>query len=140
MTTANLQSRLAAVQDAGRFDAAVVGAFARYIAEAPDEKLFRMNPYRYAAGTGIPEPEAGDLVLQAPAAGVVEFSWGVLCPVCGSFITTDHALRALNDERTCAICEIPIPPTIDDNVEVAFSVAPAARTIRFHATEKLDFL
>ena len=44
MTTATLQSRLAAVQDAGRFDAVVVGGFARYIAEAPDEKLFRMNP------------------------------------------------------------------------------------------------
>ena len=140
MTTATLQSRLAAVQDAGRFDAVVVGGFARYIAEAPDEKLFRMNPYRYAAETGIAEREAVDLFLHAAHAGVVEFSWGVLCPVCGSFITTDHALRALNDERICAICEIPIPPTIDDNVEVAFSVAPSARTIRFQAPEKLDFL
>ena len=140
MTTATLQSRLAAVQDAGRFDAVVVGAFARYIAEAPDEKLFRMNPYRYAAETGIAEREAVDLFLHAAHAGVVEFSWGVLCPVCGSFITTDHALRALNDERICALCEIPIPPTIDDNVEVAFSVAPSARTIRFQAPEKLDFL
>ena len=140
MTTATLQSRLAAVQNAGRFDAVVVGGFARYIAEAPDEKLFRMNPYRYAAETGIAEREAVDLFLHAAHAGVVEFSWGVLCPVCGSFITTDHALRALTSERICAICEIPIPPTIDDNVEVAFSVAPSARTIRFHAPEKLDFL
>jgi class 3 adenylate cyclase len=140
MTTATLQSRLAAVQNAGRFDAVVVGGFARYIAEAPDEKLFRMNPYRYAAETGIAEREAVDLFLHAAHAGVVEFSWGVLCPVCGSFITTDHALRALNDERICAICELPIPPTIDDNVEVAFSVAPSVRTIRFHAPEKLDFL
>jgi len=140
MTTATLQSRLAAVQNAGRFDAVVVGGFARYIAEAPDEKLFRMNPYRYAAETGIAEREAVDLFLHAAHAGVVEFSWGVLCPACGSFITTDHALRALNKERTCAICDISIPPEIDDNVEVAFSIAPSARTIRFHAPEQLDFL
>jgi class 3 adenylate cyclase len=140
MTTATLQSRLAAVQNAGRFDDVVIGGFARYIAEAPDEKLFRMNPYRYAAETGIGEREAVDLFLHAAHAGVVEFSWGVLCPACGSFITTDHALRALNKERMCAICDISIPPEIDDNVEVAFSVAPSARTIRFHAPEKLDFL
>jgi class 3 adenylate cyclase len=140
MTTATLPSRLAAVQNAGRFDPVVVGGFARYIAEAPDEKLFRMNPYRYAAETGIAEREAVNLFLHAAHAGVVEFSWGVLCPACGSFITTDHALRALNEERVCAICDIPIPPSIDDNVEVAFSVAPSARAIRFNAPEKLDFV
>ena len=139
MTTATLQSRLAAVQNAGRFDDVVVGGFARYIAEAPDEKLFRMNPYGYAAETGSAERVAVDLFLHAAHAGVVEFSWGVLCPACGSFITTDHALRALNQERICAICDIPIPPEIDDNVEVAFSVAPSARTTRFQAPEMLDF-
>ncbi len=140
MTTAILQSRLAAVKNVGHFDAAAVGSFARYIAEAPDEKLFRMNPYRYAEETGTPERLAVDLFLHAAHAGVVEFSWGVLCPGCGAFLTTDHALRALNEDCFCAICEIPIPPVIDDNVEVTFSVAPSVRTIRFHNPEKLDFL
>ena len=99
-----------------------------------------MNPYRYAKETGTPERVTVDLFLHAAHAGVVEFSWGVLCPICGLFVTTEHALRALNEERTCAICEIPIPPVIDDNVEVAFTVAPSTRTIRFHDPEKLDFL
>src|SRR5882757_3024991 len=140
MATLTLQSRLAAVTNAGRFDAAIVGSLARYLAEAPDEKLFRMNPYRYAAETGTPERVAVDLFLHATHAGVVEFSWGVLCPACGSFVTTDHALRALNEDRICVICEITIPPVIDDNVEVAFTVDPSARSIRYHAPEKLDFL
>ncbi len=140
MTTAILQSRLAAVKNVGHFDAEAIGGFARYIAEAPDEKLFRMNPYRYAKETGTPERLAVDLFLHAAHAGVVEFSWGVLCPACGSFITTDHALRALNEDRFCTICEIAVPPVIDDNVEVTFNVAPSARVIRFHDSEKLDFL
>ena len=140
MTTAVLHSRLAAVKNVGHFDATTVGSFARYIAEAPDEKLFRMNPYRYARETGTDERLAVDLFLHAAHAGVVEFSWGVLCPACGSFITTENALRALNAERFCAICEIPVPPVIDDNVEVTFSVAPSARAIRFQNSEQLDFL
>src|SRR5215470_19452234 len=138
MTTAALDSRLAVVQNAGGFDATVVSSFGRYLAEAPDEKLFRMNPYGYANEMGMSERVAVDLFLHAAHAGVIEFSWGVLCPACGSFVTTDHALRALNTERVCAICDIPIPPSIDDNVEVAFSVAPSTRTIRFNAPEKLD--
>jgi class 3 adenylate cyclase len=140
MTTAILENRLAAVKNVGHFDAAAVGSFARYLAEAADEKLFRMNPYRYAQETGTPERLAVDLFLHAAHAGVVEFSWGVLCQGCGAFITTDHALRALNEARFCAICEIPVPPVIDDNVEVAFSVAPSVRSIRFHTPDKLDFL
>jgi class 3 adenylate cyclase len=140
MSAITLQSRLVAVKNAGRFDAAVVGSLARYLAEAPDERLFRMNPYQYAKETGTPERVAVDLFLHATHAGVVEFSWGVLCPACGSFVTTDHALRALNEDRICAICEIPIPPVIDDNVEVAFTVDPSARSIRYHAPENLDFL
>ena len=140
MSAITLPSRFAAVKNAGHFDAAVVENLARYLAEAPDEKLFRMNPYRYAQETGTTERVAVDLFLHAAHAGVVEFSWGVLCPACGSFVSTDHALRALNEERNCAICEITIPPVIDDNVEVAFTVAPWARTIRYHAPEQLDFL
>lgn len=139
MSVITLQSRLAAIKNAGRFDSAVVGSLARYLAEAPDEKLFRMNPYHYAQETGTPERVAVDLFLHATHAGVVEFSWGVLCPACGSFVSTDHALRALNEDRFCAICEISIPPVIDDNVEVAFTVAPSARSIRYHVPEKLDF-
>jgi class 3 adenylate cyclase len=140
MSAITLQSRLAAVKHAGHFDASVVDSLARYLAEAPDEKLFRMNPYHYAYETGTPERVAVDLFLHATHAGVVEFSWGVLCPACGSFVTTDHALRALDEDRICAICEISIPPVIDDNVEVAFTVDPSARSIRYHAPEKLDFL
>ena len=140
MTTATLPSRLAAVKNAGRFDAAVVDTFARYLVEASDEQLFRMNPYRYAKETGTAERVTVDLFLHAAHAGVVEFSWGVLCPVCGSFVTTENALWALNQERTCAICDVSVPPVIDDNVEVAFTVAPSTRTIRFHVPEKLDFL
>lgn len=140
MATLTFQSRLAAVKNAGRFTAASVDSLARYLAEAPDEKLFRINPYRYAQETGTAERVAIDLFLHAAHAGVVEFSWGVLCPVCGSFVTTEHALRSLNEERVCALCEISILPVMDDNVEVAFTVAPSARAIRYHAPEKLDFL
>lgn len=139
MVSPNLESRLNAIRNAGGFDAAAVANFGRYLTEAPDEKLFRMNPVRYAAETRTSEHIAAELFLYAAHAGVLEFSWGVICPICGSFVSTDHGLRALKEERSCAFCEVPIPSVMDENVEVAFTVAPSVRTIRFHAPELLDF-
>ena len=115
-------TRLAAVQSAGRFSDAVIDELARYLTESPDEKLFRMNPFRYAAETGTEESTAVELFLYAAHAGVLEFSWGVICPICGAFVRTEHALRALDQERGCAFCDITISPVMDVNVEVAFSV------------------
>jgi class 3 adenylate cyclase len=134
-----LKNRLTAVQRAGGFSAAVIDDFAHYLAEAPDEDLFRMNPFRYAAQTGTPDSTAAELFLYAAHAGVLDFNWGVLCPICGAFVSTDHALRALNEERICAFCDIAIPPVMDENVEVAFTVSPSAKSIRFHSPELLDF-
>lgn len=134
-----LESRLSAVQRAGGFAPSVITDFIRFLTDAPDEALFRMNPFRYAAQSGISEVTAAELFLYAAHAGVLEFSWGVICPICGAFVGTDHALRALNDEQICAFCDISIPPVMDENVEVAFSVSPSARTIRFHSPELLDF-
>lgn len=132
-------TRLAAVQSAGRFSDAVIDELARYLTESPDEKLFRMNPFRYAAETGTEESTAVELFLYAAHAGVLEFSWGVICPICGAFVRTEHALRALDQERGCAFCDITISPVMDVNVEVAFSVAPSVRTLRFHEPDRFDF-
>jgi class 3 adenylate cyclase len=139
MASAVLINRLTAVQKAGGFTPAVINAFVQFLSDAPDEALFRTNPLRYAAHTGTPEATAAELFLYAAHAGVLEFSWGVICPICGAFVSTDHALRALNDEQVCAFCDISIPPVMDENVEVAFTVSPSARTIRFHSPELLDF-
>ncbi len=139
MVSTDLENRLTAVKHAGQFTASVIADFGRYLAEASDEKLFRTNPYRYAAETGTAEHVAAELFLYAAHAGVLEFSWGVICPICGSFVSTDHALRALNDERICAFCDVAIPPVMDENVEVAFIVAPAVRSLRFHSPELVDF-
>lgn len=120
------------------FDRAVVDAFLQHLATAPDEDLFRMNPLRYARGVGLDERISVDLFLYATHAGLLEFTWGVLCQLCRGFLTTPGALRSLKGARHCSLCDCDTAPG-DDNLEVAFTVAEAVRSIRFHDLSKLDY-
>jgi class 3 adenylate cyclase len=132
-----LENRLEVLRSQPQFRAETVNRFARFLETAPEEALFRTSPMHFASVEGVPENEAIDLFLRATHAGILEFTWGVLCPACGSFLTTPAALRSLQRERDCQMCRINIK-TEDDNMEVAFSVAPSARRIRFHQPESLD--
>jgi class 3 adenylate cyclase len=132
-----LESRLELLRSYPRFSAQTVDRFARFIATAPEEALFRTSPLHFAGDEGVPENEAIDLFLRATHAGILEFTWGVLCPGCGSFLTTPAALRSLQRPRDCHMCRAAVKVE-DDNVEVAFTVAPSVRRIRFHHPESLE--
>ncbi|MBK8029730.1 MAG: adenylate/guanylate cyclase domain-containing protein [Chloroflexi bacterium] len=134
-----LAARLNAVKDLGKFDAKVIDDFASYLLTAPDEDLFRVSPYYYANRTGLSVREATDLFLYATHFGLLEFNWGVLCPSCHAFITSPGGLRAIQNQDYCNHCMIGFEVSVDDNIEVAFTVAPSTRSIRFHDMETLDF-
>jgi len=137
MSSATLAERLAVIRATGRFPDDVVNSFGAHLTEAPEEALFRMNPLQYAQAQGLPERLAIDLFLHATHAGILGFTWGILCPACVGFLSSAAGLRHLG-ERECTLCELPVSPS-DDNVEVAFTVAPSIRRIRFHEPESLDF-
>ncbi|MSP63467.1 MAG: adenylate/guanylate cyclase domain-containing protein [Myxococcales bacterium] len=138
MDASALSSRLDAVRSAGGFAPEVVSDFAAFLSAAPDEELFRISPLRYAAARGQGEREALDLFLHATHAGLCDFTWGVLCPGCVAFLTTGGGLRSLAERRRCEMCRAETPGSIDDWVEVAFTISPSVRRIRFHDPEALD--
>jgi class 3 adenylate cyclase len=132
-----LENRLDVLRSYPRFRPETIDRFARFIETAPEEALFRTSPLHFSADEGVPENEAVDLFLRATHAGILEFTWGVLCPFCASFLTTPAALRSLQRSRDCQMCRVSVE-TEDDNMEVAFTVAPSVRRIRFHQPEALD--
>ncbi len=127
-----------ALQASSGLTGPVIDRFAGYLRTAPDEGLFRMSPLRCASELGLTGPATVDLFLHAVHVGILDFSWGVLCPMCASFLTTAGGLRSLREDRRCAFCQIDIKSSLDDNIEVAFTVAPSVRSIRFHRPEDLD--
>lgn len=139
MTKTDLNSRLDAIRTTARFDPHTLDAFAGFLAGAPDEELFRMSPLRYAERSGLGKDVAIDLFLYATHAGILDFNWGVLCPSCGAFLSRQSGLRWLTTNNHCSLCRLDTTPALEDQVEVAFTVSPSVRTIRFHHMESLEF-
>lgn len=139
MTQSDLTSRLDAIRATDKFDTQTINAFTAFLSSAPDEELFRMSPLRYAERADLSKNTAVDLFLYATHAGILQFNWGVICPSCGAFLTTQSGLRWLNTKKRCTLCQLDSPPSLEERIEVAFTVAPLARAIRFHNMDALEF-
>jgi class 3 adenylate cyclase len=135
----NIEERFAILTDAEKIPLEGYELFLDFISNAPDEELFRMSPYRFTDRTGIPQQQAIDLFLYATHVGVLEFRWGVICPSCGAFLSTESGLRWVESAQYCALCTLPFEAEIDHNVEVSFTVSPEIRKIRFHDIANLDY-
>lgn len=133
-----LINTLKKVKKAGNFSDELIQSFADFIITAPEEELFRSSPLRYALISGLDQLTAITLFLHATHAGIFEFSWGTLCPSCGAFITSESGLRHIKSNQHCALCALPYAPDTDTRVEIAFTVSPKYRSIRFHDMQEID--
>jgi class 3 adenylate cyclase len=65
-------------------------------------------------------------------------SWNVLCPGCGGVLGANASLRNVHQgDYACAICAAGYEPTLDEMVEVAFTVSPRVRRIAAHTPDEL---
>jgi class 3 adenylate cyclase len=138
MVDDTLEPRLKAIASAGEFENGLMTQFGQWIRNAPDEALFRVNVLAWAQRHGIEERLALDLFLHAASAGVFDISWGVICPNCAILITALGGLKTINTTTFCRLCQQGFQSSLDDNIEVSFSIAPSIRRLRFHDETRLS--
>ena len=121
-------------------DADAAGAIEELVRDAPDRALSRVNVLDFAAKRGIDEERAIAAFLHAARLGLFELSWNVLCPGCGGVLDTSATLKSVNkDEYLCALCAAGYRPTLDEMVEVTFTVSRRVRRIAAHDPHELPF-
>jgi class 3 adenylate cyclase len=121
-------------------DAAVAAAIDRHVKDAPDRDLSRINILDFAARYGLDEERVIGAFLHAARLGLFELSWNVLCPGCGGVLDSNTTLKSVNrEEYACALCAAGYEPTLDEMVEVAFTVNPRVRRIAAHDPDTLAF-
>src|SRR6266404_2373859 len=119
-------------------DADCVAALERLVREAPDRQLSRVNVLDLAKREGLDEERTIAAFLHAAQIGLFDMSWNVLCPSCGGVLDANTSLKNVrSDEYHCAFCNIDNEPTLDDMVEVSFTVSPRARRIAAHNPDEL---
>jgi class 3 adenylate cyclase len=119
-------------------DPSAVTAIEELVRDAPDRALCRVNVLDFAAKTGIDQERAIAAFLHAARLGIFELSWNVLCPGCSGVLETSASLKSVNqDEYACALCAAGYTPTLDEMVEVTFTVSRWVRKIAAHDPHEL---
>jgi class 3 adenylate cyclase len=121
-------------------DPEAAAAIEELVRDAPDRALCRVNVIDFARQTGVDEERAVAAFLHAARLGLFELSWNVLCPGCGGVLDTSTTLKSVNkDEYDCALCAAGYRPTLDEMVEVTFTVSRRVRRINAHDPHELPF-
>src|SRR5262245_1321412 len=121
-------------------DAEAAAAIEALVQDGLDRDLCRVNVLEFAAKKGLDEERAIAAFLHAARLGIFELSWNVLCPGCGGVLDTSATLKSVNkDEYDCALCAAGYRPTLDEMVEVTFTVSRRVRRIAAHDPHELPF-
>jgi class 3 adenylate cyclase len=119
-------------------DARVVDAVGAELEHGLDRNLCRINALAFAARHGLDEEKTVSAFLHASRIGLFDMSWNVLCPGCGGVLDANASLKTvLKDEYVCALCADGYSPTLDEMVEVTFTVSPRVRKIAAHNPDEL---
>lgn len=119
-------------------DAAVAGAIERLVRSGAERDLLRLNALAFAGAGGLDEERTIAGFLHAAALGLFEMSWNVLCPGCGGVLDSNASLKTVvQADYSCTLCAKDYAPTLDELVEVTFTVAPRVRRIAGHRPHEL---
>src|SRR6266699_3618063 len=119
-------------------DADVVVAIEALVRDAPDPALNRVNVLDFAAKRGLDQERVIAAFLHAARVGLFDLSWNVLCPGCGGVLDANTSLKTVHEDAySCALCGAGYEPTLDEMVEVSFTVNPRVRRIAAHDPHNL---
>src|SRR5260370_10841057 len=120
-------------------DEAGVDMLERMVRDAPDHALNKMNALDLAAREGLSEERVIAALLHAVGLGMFEMTWNVMCPSCAGVLSANKSLKTLDRAQyNCAFCAAGYETTVDNLVEVTFTVSPRLRKIAAHSPDELS--
>ena len=120
-------------------DGDAVTAIEALVREAPDRALNRVNVLDFAVKNRLDEGRVIAAFLHAARVGLFDLSWNVLCPGCGGVLDANTSLKTVHtDDYSCALCAAGYQATLDEMVEVSFTVNPRIRRIAAHDPHALS--
>ena len=118
-----------------------VSAIEKLIHDAPDRELCRINALAFAARHGLDEDDVLAVFLHGARLGVFDMSWNILCPACGGVLDSGATLKTVRQaEYRCSLCATGHETTLDEIVEVTFTISPRVRRIAAHDPETLSWI
>src|SRR4029434_3381371 len=118
-----------------------VTAIEKLIQAGTDRELGRVNALAFAAQHTPNEGVVIAAFVHAARLGIFDMSWNILCPACGGVLDSGATLKTVKQaEYKCVLCAIGHEPTLDEIVEVTFTVSPRVRRIAAHDPATLSWI
>jgi class 3 adenylate cyclase len=119
-------------------DPSVAAAILNLLEKGRDSELNRINVLDFSSRTGLDEERVISGFLHASRLGLFDLTWNVLCPGCGGVLDAHSTLKSLrHDDYHCGLCACGYEASVDEQVEVAFTVSPQVRRIAAHDPNSL---
>jgi class 3 adenylate cyclase len=132
-----LDTALARLEQVRAWSPRVISKLESFIRTADDAALFRVNPVQYAVKKSLEESEAIDLFLHSAKLGLFEMEWHMVCACCGHVFQNLRGMGDLHAHFVCNICRMDNTITLDDFIQVVFTVAPTIRLLAYHTPASL---
>ena len=127
----NVQAQFSVLKQTA--DPSVADAILNLIEKGQDSELNRINVLDFSTRTGLDEERVISGFLHASRLGLFDLTWNVLCPGCGGVLDAHSTLKSLrHDDYHCGLCACGYEASVDEQVEVAFTVSPQVRRIAAH--------
>jgi class 3 adenylate cyclase len=133
-----LDSTLAKLEQVRTWSPRVISKLETFIRTADDGALFRVDPVHYAVEKGLAESEAIDLFLHGAKLGLFEMEWHMVCACCGHVFQNLRGMSDLHAHFICNICRMENTITLDDFIQVAFTISPTIRSLVYHSPAGLE--
>jgi len=122
-------------------EARSVDAIARVVRDGSDRELCRINVLDFAKREDLDVEHVIAAFLHASRIGLFDLSWNMLCPGCGGVLDAGASLKTFDQDRyNCSLCSAAYEPTLDEMVEVTFTVNPRVRRIAAHDPDSLPYI
>ena len=118
-----------------------VRAIEKVILDGADRELCRTNALAFAARHELDEDDVIGAFLHCARLGLFDMSWNILCPACGGVLDSGATLKTVRQaEYRCVLCARGREPTLDEMVEVTFTISPRVRRIAAHDPGTLSWI
>ncbi len=108
---------------------AIVDRLAELIARADDLTVGRLRPYALADQWGLSRRAVLEVCLHATRAGMLDFRWDILCPLCRGARVVADTLGGVASDVHCDTCNIDFNVNFDRSVELTFRPNPSIRRV-----------
>ena len=121
---ADIESTEAATQKA-----AIAERLVDFLEHGDDLAVTRIRAYKLADDWNEPRRLVLEVCLRATRAGLLDFQWDLLCPLCRGPQQSGVSLKDIESNIHCETCQIDFTVNFDRYVELTFRPNPAVRRV-----------